>query len=401
MSDTAWFTEARYGMFIHWGPYSVGARGEWTANRECWPQAEYRANFVDPWRAEAYDPEAWADLAVAAGMKYAVLTTKHHDGFCLWPTATSDWNAGAMGPKRDLVGPFVEAMRGKGIKVGLYLSGAEWYHPDYPDRTARDWPTAWPDAAAHRRLIAHVDRQVEELLTRYGSIDVLWWDGCLPNPFDASAINEMAKRLQPHILINERNGQPCDYVCAEQTTKAKAGCWESCLTLNDNWGYHDGDDHWKDPKEVIRKLIAVAGQGGNLLLNVGPRGDGSIPEASVEILTAAGRWLAKNREWMPDSGRNPFTWNNTVMPTVKGHTVYLHFLCNPGGRFRYAEIGNKVLSARLLSTGQAVPFAREQHVVTLTDLPADLEEGIAFTVALEVEGEPRPFRTQETFWIPE
>lgn len=403
MAKLDWFEEARYGMFVHWGPYSVAARGEWVANRECIPQDEYTTRYVDPWQTERYDPAAWAELAVAAGMKYIVLTTKHHDGFCLWPTGTTDFHAGNHGPRRDLLAPFVEAARAAGLRVGFYLSGAEWFHPDYPDPFARDWPTAWPDPDAHRRLVDHVLAQVEELLTRYGTIDLLWWDGCLPEPFDPEGrINRRALALQPDILLNERNGAPFDFRCSEQSTKEKDGPWESCMTLNRNWGYHAGDSDWKDARDVILTLIGVAGKGGNLLMNVGPTGDGTIPPQTDAILRKAGAWLRTHGEWLPRSGRQPFTWNNTSLVTVRGETVYLHLIHGVEGKeYCWAELANPVRSARLVSTGDALPFEKRGARLFLRGIPSEPEEGIATTIALELEGEPAPLRTQETFWIPE
>ncbi len=401
MAAIDWFNEARYGMFIHWGPYAVAGRGEWVMNRERIGKEEYTRRYVDAWQAENYDPAHWARLAVDGGMKYVILTARHHDGFALWDTATTDFNAARMGPKRDLVGPYVEAVRSAGLKVGLYMSAADWTHPDYPNAFARDWPQQWPDEDARQRFVQFYHAQTEELLRKYGPIDVLWWDGCIPSPMDGGPINRLAKQLHPDILINERNGEPFDYRCSEQSTKAKQGPWESCMTLNDNWGYHPGDDHWKDPKDVIRMLISVAGAGGNLLLNVGPAPDGSVPEGAQEIIRTAGAWLARNREWLPHSGRQPFTWNNCVMPTVRGSTIYLHMLHPPvGEELTWAEPANKVLSARLLATGEPVSFRQDGPKVTLTGW-AHARDPIATTIALEVDGTPAPATRQESFWIPD
>ncbi len=259
-----WFDHARYGMFIHWGPYSVAGRGEWVLNRERVPLDEYRARYAAGFTAENYDASAWARLAKAGGMKYVVLTTRHHDGFALWDTQTTEFNAARIGPKRDLLTGFVEAMREEGLKVGLYYSVADWGHPDYPDPHARDWPLAWPDESARKRFVGYYRSQLEELFTRYGQIDLLWYDGCMPGPTDGGEVNAFVKQLQPEVLINNRNGEPWDFWCCEQTIKpASPGTrWEACMTLNENWGYHAGDNAWKSPGDIIKLLAETAAGAG-------------------------------------------------------------------------------------------------------------------------------------------
>jgi alpha-L-fucosidase len=403
MPDLSWFTAARYGMFIHWGAYSVAGRGEWVMNREMIPLDEYTRLYVDAFTAERYDPVVWARLARQACMQYVVLTTRHHDGFCLWDSDTTDFTAAKRGPGRDLLEPFVDAVRSEGLRVGFYYSVADWCHPDYPGPFHRDWPRQWHDEAARQRFVDYYIAQLRELMTRYGTIDILWYDGCVPGPLDGARANAMVRELQPDILINERNGEPFDFRISEQTLKAKDGPWEACMTLNDNWGYHVGNAQWKDARAVIRMLVTTAGKGGNLLLNVGPRGDGSIPEESVRILTEAGQWLAKNGEFLPDSDRAPFSWNNSSVLTTRGSTVYVHIFNSPGaeGEYCLAEIRNKVLSAREVATGKPVEFEQRGPRLFLRGLPWPWREKIALTLALEVEGAPEPVREQETFWIPE
>ncbi|HAU36168.1 MAG TPA: alpha-L-fucosidase [Phycisphaerales bacterium] len=400
MPDLTCFQETRYGMFIHWGAYAVAARGEWVLNRELIPQDEYVRKYVRNFKAERYDPGSWARLAKSAGMKYVVLTTRHHDGFCLWDSKVSDYNAARLGPGRDLLRPFVEAVHAEGLKVGFYYSVADWHHPDYPDAYARDWPTGWPEEAARKRFVDYYIAQLEELLTQYGKVDILWYDGCIPQPTDGRRANELARTLQPHILINERNGEPFDFRVSEQSLTAKEGAWEANLTLNDNWGYHAGDHHWKTAQDVIRMLTTTARSGGNLMLNVGPRADGTIPEDSVRILTEAGQWLARNREFLPNSTRSPFSWNNCSTLTTRGNTVYVHLFASPGKEYYLAEIANRVLSARFLDGGQPVPFEQKGDRLFLRGLPCPLKDPIATTLALELDGPPRPIRTQKTFWIP-
>lgn len=401
MSDLAWFTAARYGLFVHWGPYSVAARGEWVLNRERIPYPEYERLYVDTWRAERFDPRAWAKLAKEAGMGYVVLTTRHHDGFALWDTATTPFNAAKRGPRRDLVRAYAEAVRAEGLRVGFYYSVADWRHPDYPGAYHRDWPGErdWKDDAARRRFIAYYRAQLDELLTAYGPVDVLWYDGCIPDGLEGGETNRRLRQLQPRMLINERNGEPCDFRVAEQSLNAKAGAWEACLTLNDNWGWHAGDRNWKDAQAVVRALISAAGKGGNLLLNVGPLPDGTVPERSVAVLRDAGAWLARHREFLPDSGRSPFTWNNSSLVTVRGNSVYLHFLCDVGAEFCWAELANRVRDVRLLPGGEQLSW--EQHAggrLLLRGLRR--ADPLATVVRIDVEGEPRPATPQTSHWIP-
>lgn len=397
-----WFNATRYGMFIHWGVYSVAARGEWTLNRECIPYDEYTERYVNNFHAEQYDPRAWARLAKEAGMGYMVLTTRHHDGFALWGTNTSDFNAVQLGPKRDLVREYVDAVRAEGLKVGLYYSVADWHHADYPTPYARDWPDGWKDEASRRRFVHYYRTQLEELMTQYGKIDMLWYDGCIPSPTDGEEVNTYIKQLQPDILINDRNGQPWDFHCSEQAIKpAEPGVnWEACMTLNRNWGYHAGDVSYKSAKDVINLLTEVAASGGNLLLNVGPNGAGVIPEESVKILREAGAWLRRNGEFLADSTRSPFSWNMFGRLTTNGNKVYVHVFHSTGEELCLAEIKNTVLSAHFVDSGEPVPFEQLGERLFLRNLPVPLPDPIAMTIVLEVEGEPAALTPQTTFWIP-
>jgi len=400
--STNWFHEARYGMFIHWGAYSVAARGEWAANRERIPIEEYTRLYAENFRAENYDPAAWAALAKEAGMGYGVLTTRHHDGFALWPTDAGNFHVGRLGPERDLVAPFVEAFRSAGLKVGLYYSPADWFHSDYPGPHFRDWPgnSDWSSDAARLRFIAYYRSQLVELMTRYGKIDYLWYDGCVPDNLQSREVNEEILRLQPHILINERNGEPWHVSISEQVIKAAAPgiAWEACMTLNQNWGCHAGDANWKTPRDVIQMLTDTASKAGNLLLNVGPRSDGTIPAESVDILRTAGDWLRRNGESIYGSSRSPFTWSNWGRVTTRDSNVYLHIWNSTGPELCFAEMKNRVLSARYLNGGESIPFEQKCDRVLLRGIC--LNDVIATTIVLETDGAPEAITPQTTFWIP-
>ncbi len=399
-----WFNEARFGMFIHWGAFSVGARGEWFANRERISRDEYIRLYVNNFRAEHYNPDSWAQLAKDAGMRYVVLTTRHHDGFALWPTRTDDFHAGALGPKCDLVGPFVEACRRAGLKVGLYYSPAAWYHQDYPGAYFRDWAgnSDWASEASRLRFIEFYRAQLVELMTDYGIIDYLWYDGCVPDNLQSQEVNEEMLKLQPNLLINKRNGSPCHVHISEQAVKPgpKGMLWEACMTLNRNWGFHAGDHHWKNSSEVINLLTNTANKGGNLLLNIGPHSDGTIPIPSVNILQEVGTWMKTNGEAIYGSENCPFSWNNWGRLTCRGNKVYLIVMCSPGDTLYLSEIRNRVISARMLEDGKTISFTQDKNRLIIPNLPVPLPDPLGTVIELEIEGQPEPILEQTSFWIP-
>lgn len=406
MHTKNWFNSCRYGMFIHWGPYSAAGRGEWIMNRERITKQEYQERYVENWKAENYDPAQWCQLALDAGMGYVVLTTRHHDGFALWDSLANDFNAARLGPKRDLLLPYVESVRNAGLKVGFYYSPASWIHPDYPGPFFRDWPDEndWHDEAARLRFIAYYRQELCELMSNYGTIDYLWFDGCIPGNLEGPETLAMIRDLQPDILINNRLGNPYDIQCSEQNINpAQAGQdWEACMTLNDNWGYHAGDTNWKTSRDVIEMLLTCSQNAGNLLLNIGPHSDGRVPEESVKILCEAGAWLRQNRKAVIHSERHPFSWNCTARPiTAHGNKVYLHFMHDPKGYFCWAEVKNHVRSIRILSTGQQLNFRQEGERLFIENLPTPLPDILATTVELELDGQPEALIKQTTFWIPE
>ncbi len=397
-----WFNEVRYGMFIHWGAYSQAARGEWIMNRELIPADEYRRLYVENFRAENYDPAVWAQQARDWGFGYAVLTTRHHDGYALWDSKVNPFNAAKLGPKRDLVAPYVAALRAAGLKVGLYYSPANWSHPDYPGPFFRDWPgeNDWKDGASRQRFIAYYRAELEELLTGYGKIDYLWFDGCIPENIDGAETIEMLRKWQPEMLINNRLGNPFDIKCCEQAIKAAqpGQDWEACMTLNDNWGYNAHDENWKSPVDVIKLLCECAGQGGNLLLNVGPMADGTIPAGSVKILDAVGKWMQVNREAFSASERFPFPWTlNAGRGTVKGNKVYLPFFRDPGATFCWGELRNQIKSIDWLDNREPIAFRKEGNRLFMEGLTFNAPARIA---VIETEGKPEANTAQTTFWIP-
>src|SRR5436305_1865074 len=282
-----WWHAAKFGMFIHWGLYSARARHEWAMENEAIPIDEYMA-LTRQFKPKPNAPRDFARLAKAAGQKYMVMTTKHHEGFCLWDTKLTNYNAAKQGPGRDLVREYVDAARAEGLRVGFYYSLMDWHHPDGA-RCATD-------EAARRRFVEYTHGLIRELLTNYGKIDILWYDVRWPlnaEQWESEKMNQMVFALQPDIIVNNRNRLAGDFSTPEQTIRAEAGgrAWESCMTLNDSWGFQRADDNWKTPRTVIRNLITCARDGGNYLLNIGPAPDGSIPPESERILREVGAWM--------------------------------------------------------------------------------------------------------------
>ena len=383
-----WWHEARFGMFIHWGLYSVLGRHEWVMENEGIPVAEYEqlAQRFHPKPNAARD---WARLAKQAGQKYMVMTTKHHEGFCLFDSKLTDYCAPRQGPGRDLVKEYVEAARGEGMRVGFYYSLMDWHHPDGA-RCATD-------DAARRRFVDYIHGQIRELLTNYGKIDVLWYDVAWPLKaagWESEKMNAMVFQLQPEIIVNNRNGLEGDFATPEQHITAGNRAWESCMTMNDSWGYQRADDNWKTPRTVVRNLVTCAHDTGTYLLNIGPRPDGSIPEDSVRILTAVGKWMERNGPAIYRSEKCQPGSSDYAGFSRQGNTLYMHVYYWPGDTAALGGLMNRVKSARFLATGKEVKFDQDQFRLRLTGLPAKAPDDPVTTFALECDGEPRQETTE-------
>jgi alpha-L-fucosidase len=378
-----WWHEARFGMFIHWGVYSVLARHEWVMENEGIPVAEYQ-EFAKQFRPKPNAARDWARLAKSAGQKYMVMTTKHHEGFCNFASKLTNYNAAKQGPGRDLVAEYVEAARAEGLRVGFYYSLMDWHHPDGA-RCATD-------EAARRRFVDYTHGLIHELLTNYGKIDVLWYDVAWPLDaagWESEKMNKMVFELQPDIIVNNRNKLDGDFATPEQRIQAeRQRAWESCMTMNDSWGYQRADDNWKSPKTIVRNLITCAHDTGNYLLNIGPKPDGSIPEESVRALTAVGKWMEKNGDTIYQSEIcQPHRANHSSF-TRKGNTLYMHVHFWPGSTVALGGLTSQVKSARLVATGKAVKFEQEKFRVRFTGLPEKAPDDPVTTIAIECDGEP-------------
>lgn len=323
-----WFQEARFGMFLHWGLYAIPGRGEWYMSGARMPAKEYE-RYMQEFTAKAYDPRDWARRAKRAGMQYVVLTAKHHDGFCLFDSKLTDYKSTNAPCGRDLVREFVDAVRAEGLRVGLYYSLIDWHHPDFPkyndpNHPMRGNPAYREEQIDFDRYLAYMHGQVEELVTNYGKIDILWFDFAYGElrgeAWKATRLMQMVRSHQPDVVVDNRleaSGEgfgslvtehPAyysgDFVSPEQLLPPEGirnVCgervpWELCATMNNNWGYVPYDTNYKPASMLIRKLVECVSKGGNLILNVGPDATGRFPVQSCRLLDEIGAWMALNGE---------------------------------------------------------------------------------------------------------
>lgn len=392
-----WWHEAKFGMFIHYGLYSIIGHQEWVMESEGIPIPDYE-RLAAAFRPRPGVAREWARLAKRAGQKYMVLTTKHHEGFCLWDTATTDYNSAKQGAKRDIVREFVEAARAEGLRVGLYFSLMDWHHPD--GARCKD------DPAARERFVAYTHAQLRELLTNYGKIDILWYDvdwPLTPEQWRADEMNRMVFNLQREIVTNNRNGLDGDFATPEHRITAADRAWESCATMNYGWGYQRTDEEWKPARRLVNDLTLCVQQGGNYLLNIGPEADGSVPRASVETLEQVGTWLRTNGAAIYDAdSRAAGAFGNYTNFTKAKDKLYVHVYFWPSKSPAAAVLGmlkpetvvavggvrTKVLSARLLKTGQPVQFTQDAIALRLVGLPDEAPDDPTTVIELTCEGTP-------------
>ncbi len=435
----AWWREARFGMFVHWGLYSAlagnwdgkpqGANGnmEWMQNRVGVDTKTYSDAALPKFQPVPGFAKAWAKLAKQAGCQYVVFTTKHHEGFALHDSKFSDFDAGDK-LNRDLVKEITEALRAEGIRVGFYHSVIDWHHPDYDFNKAKGLP--YPAEAAklateprdHTRYIDFLHNQIEELTKNYGQIDILWWDFSSQEfqGDDAWRSTDLIKKVrsnQPGIIMNNRlfripeagftgpgtgdvvnrlDPQYGDFVTPEQhipPTGLPGVDWETCMTLNTTWGYNEHDTSWKSSSEIIRNLIDIASKGGNYLLNIGPKGDGTIPEETVTRLIEVGKWMEVNGRAIYGTTATLLTqlpWGRCTTKKHKdGTTLYLHVFDWPKeGELLVPGLQNKVQSARLLANGKKLEFKKTAAGVEI-ELPEKAPDPNATVIKLEIIGAPK------------
>jgi len=388
-----WFHEARFGMFIHWGLYSLVGRGEWVMYVEKIPKEEY-AKLAGQFNPKRFDADAWAGLAAEAGMKYMVMTTRHHDGFCLFDSQVSDFTSVKTAAKRDFVADFVNAARKAGMKVGFYYSLLDWRFPGYFE------PKKLKDSA--EAMVRQAHAQVRELLTQYGKIDVLWYDGhWLPsNPkpnlaefWRAKEINRWARKTQPDIIINNRCGLEEDLDTPEQhVTASEVGRgWESCMTIGDScgWGYIHHNPNMKTVTQLLQNLVTAASGDGNYLLNIGPKPDGTVRQEESRRLLAMGQWMKRHGEAIYGCGRCNLSGGMVGMWTAKGNVGYLHILRWPGEEAVVSAVKTKAVSAELLTTGAKVGIRQEYNGrLILSGLPKNPPDAHISVIKVTFEGVP-------------
>lgn len=389
----AWWHEARFGMFVHWGLYSQTGRHEWVMNAERIPVPEYE-KLAATWHPKPGAARKWAALAARAGMKYMVLTTKHHEGFCLWDSKLTDYCATKRGPGRDLVKEYVDACREYGLKVGFYYSLMDWHHPD-GHACARD-------EKARRRFVDYTYGLVRELMSNYGKIDILWYDVSWPlkgaDKWESARINAMARKLQPNILINDRSQLPEDFGTPEEHIVAQSSengrGWEACMTFNGAWGFMDTpDEDWHGPRAVLAMLNQCTSGKGNLLLNIGPKADGSVPRQAIERLSAVGAWLKKNGEAVygqVDSGdgmqRMPLCKPMRFW-TRKGSTYYCWVARWPGSKMAIGGLRGTIKRISLIGGANDLPFTQEPDRLIIRGLPKQCPDKILGVAVLRLECE--------------
>lgn len=383
--DTAWFTHDRFGMFIHWGLYALPARGEWVKATEFIPEEKYDRYFrhFDP---DLYDPREWARMAKAAGMRYAVMTAKHHEGFCMFDTQYTDYKCTNTPAGRDLIREYVDAFRAEGLKVGLYYSLIDWHHPDFTvdmlhPRRRDDNAHTRNEGRDMRRYAQYMRNQVTELLTNYGPIDILWFDysysdsppdagftrGKGKDDWESEKLIALARRLMPGIIIDNRaeidqdiwtpeQYQPKRWIRHPQTGELVT--WEACQTFSGSWGYARDEQTWKSPEMLIRMLVETVSLGGNLLINVGPTARGYLDHRACTSLEAYAQWMrcharsihgctmAEPEFTAPDDCR--------LTQSQDGKRLYLHLFAYPYAFVELHGLAGKAAYAQFLHDGSEI-----------------------------------------------
>lgn len=419
----AWWHEAKFGMFVHWGCYSVLGRGEQVIVRDLMPLDEYR-ELADRFHPAADWADQIADQAVRAGARYVVLTTRHHDGYCLFSTKTDPFNAANTGPGRDLIAEYVAALRKRGLKVGFYYSVINWrWHGFWdPNSYAEELP----------KIVDEIHAQVRELLTNYGKIDVLWYDvpqvpgghtpgasGYQSKPvadspaefYRSQELNAMARELQPHILINNRSGVPEDFGTPEQNIQPEKGgrAWEACMTINyaPNWGNIQHSIADKTAGQILYNMIQAVRLGGNFLFNIGPDEKGHVARRDREALDRIGTWMERHGEAVYGTAPEGIYRTPNQGPcyqygmfTCKGKTAYLTLFYYPGDYIVVSKVGPEILSAELLTTGEALQVEPMRNARwRISGLPSSPPGDLAPVIKIEFASAPYLLKFSDAQWL--
>jgi len=375
MLKSDWFTNARFGLFLHWGLYAIPAKGEWTYAKDKWLPGEYE-RLIHQFNPVDYDPADWARMAKAAGMRYAVLTTRHHDGFCMFDSHYTDYKITNTPYVKDVTRMLVEAFRAAGLKVGFYHSLPDWTHPGYADRESPEFiqrgELHTPTPEQHRAYLDLLYNHVEQLMTEYGKIDLLFFDYTSQykageDYFERDRLLEMVYRHQPEIMVDDRlayykdNVRDFDYYTPEicvpnqpQIVKNKPVVWETCATMNDHWGYSRTDFNYKPVETLTAGLIGCVSQNGNLLLNIGPDECGCFPKLAVTRLKELADWFLDNGEAVTGCGKSKFQAPFGCCYTQKGNAIYCYFFIPPIGDVILTQLKGKIETITLLRTHETV-----------------------------------------------
>lgn len=405
-----WFVNDRFGMFIHWGLYSLPARHEWVQTHEELSDTRYHRYF-ERFNPDLYDPERWARLAARAGMRYVVMTAKHHEGFCLWDSEYTDFKAPNTPFGRDALGPAVEAFRREGLRVGFYYSLLDWHHPDFlidplhPQRNVSDIEDR-NRTRSMARYREYMTNQVTELLTRFGDIDILWFDfsygdwefpdraglrGKGKDDWGAEELINTVRSLRPGIVLNDRLGIPGDFVTPEQhqpehwpNRDGAPVVWEACHTFSGSWGYHRDEESWKSGEQLIRLLVESVSRGGNLLMNVGPTGRGTLDERTLEALDVYARWMELHDRAIYGCTQSIYPEPSGVRYTQKGSVLYAHLLSWPFRHLHLPGLAGNVKYIQLLKDASELPFQEPSDSKSPQEQRPDVPAG-SVTVELPVK----------------
>lgn len=386
--DLSWFQHDRFGMFIHWGLYAMPARHEWIKNKELISDEWYQ-NYFDLFDPDLFDPKAWAKAAKNAGMKYFVITTKHHEGFCLFDSKYTDYKATNTPAKRDLIREVVDAFRAEGLKIGFYYSLLDWHHPQFPvdafhplskhNHISEEEYAKYNAKRDMKKYAKYMRDQVTELLTNYGKIDVLWFDFSYPwenkrgkgrNDWESEKLIKLVRKLQPDIIVDNRLDLPgsADIITPEQYVPANGirdengnlVAWEGCQTFSGSWGYHRDETSWKSPEQCIQMLINHVSRGGNLLMNVGPTSRGYLDQRALDRLAVFGEWMKYHSRSIygctiaPEGIREPENCRYTYNPET--NRLYLHLMAYPFRSVLLPGMAGKIRYAQLLNDGSELHF---------------------------------------------